>query len=84
LVTRHQPPAKKAGFDRLALVAFMITGYGNTLSALIGGLGGPGRFLRPDPLDRPGLAENLFTRIEAARFIKSGAGRKACPAFGNR
>jgi uncharacterized membrane protein len=41
LSTRNQPPVKNAGFDRLALVAFMITGYGNTLSALIGGLGGP-------------------------------------------
>jgi uncharacterized membrane protein len=41
LSTRNRPPVKNAGFDRLALVAFMITGYGNAMTALITGLGGP-------------------------------------------
>jgi len=41
LVTRNRPSAKEAGFDRLALAAFMITGYGNVINALTGGLGGP-------------------------------------------
>lgn len=42
LVTRNQPSAKEAWFDRLALIAFMITGYGNIINAIAGGLSGPG------------------------------------------
>jgi len=41
LFTRKWPSAKAAGFDRLAMVAFMITGYGNVINALTIGLGGP-------------------------------------------
>ena len=41
LVTRNRSSAKEAGFDRLALVAFMITGYGNVISALSSNLAGP-------------------------------------------
>jgi uncharacterized membrane protein len=42
LVTRNRPAVKEAWFDRFALVAFMITGYGNIISAVSGGLAGPG------------------------------------------
>lgn len=41
LVTRKRPSIREAGFDRLALVAFMITGYANVITALTGRLGGP-------------------------------------------
>jgi len=41
LATRNRPSVKEAGFDRLALAAFMITGYGNVINALTGDLGGP-------------------------------------------
>jgi len=41
LVTRNRPSVKEAGFDRMAIVAFMITGYGNIINALTGNLGGP-------------------------------------------
>jgi len=41
LVTRNRPAAKEARFDRLAIIAFMITGYGNVISAMTGNLGGP-------------------------------------------
>lgn len=41
LTTRSQDTEKSAGFDRLALAAFAITGYGNTINALTSGLGGP-------------------------------------------
>jgi len=41
LITRNRSCAKEAGFDRLALVAFMITGYGNVISALSSNLAGP-------------------------------------------
>jgi uncharacterized membrane protein len=42
LVTRNRPSVKEAWFDRLALIAFMITGFGNVILALTGGGGGPG------------------------------------------
>lgn len=41
LTTRNWPAVKSAGFDRLALIAFIITGYGNTINALTTGLAGP-------------------------------------------
>jgi len=41
LVTRNKPSVKEAWFDRQALIAFMITGYGNVILALTVGLGGP-------------------------------------------
>jgi len=41
LVTRNRSYAREAGFDRMVIVAFMITGYGNIINALTGGLGGP-------------------------------------------
>jgi len=41
LVTRNRPSLKEAGFDRLAIAAFMITGYANVINALTIGLGGP-------------------------------------------
>ena len=41
LVTRNRPSVKEAGFDRLALIAYMITGYGNIINALTGNLAGP-------------------------------------------
>ena len=41
LVTRNRPSVKEAGFDRLAIVAFMITGYGNVVNALTFDLAGP-------------------------------------------
>jgi putative membrane protein len=40
LFTRKWPSAKEAGFDRLAMVAFMITSFGSVINALTGGLGG--------------------------------------------
>jgi uncharacterized membrane protein len=40
LVTRKWPSTKEAGFDRLAMAAFMITSYGNVINALIVGLRG--------------------------------------------
>jgi uncharacterized membrane protein len=40
LFTRRWPSAREAGFDRLAIAAFMITGYSSVITALIGGLGG--------------------------------------------
>jgi len=40
LFTRKWPSAKEAGFDRLAIAAFMITSYGNVINALTGGLSG--------------------------------------------
>jgi uncharacterized membrane protein len=42
LVTRNRPSVKEAWLDRLALIAFMITGFGNVILALTGGLPGPG------------------------------------------
>jgi uncharacterized membrane protein len=41
VVTRNRPAAKEGGFDRLAIAAFIITGYGNIIAALTAGLGGP-------------------------------------------
>ncbi len=41
LVTRNRPSVKEAGFDRLAIAAFMITGYGNVINAFTINLGGP-------------------------------------------
>ena len=41
LVTRNRPSDKEAGFDRLAIAAFMITGYGNIINALTVNLSGP-------------------------------------------
>jgi uncharacterized membrane protein len=41
VVTRKHPSAKEGGFDSLAIIAFMITGYGNVIAALTSGLGGP-------------------------------------------
>jgi putative membrane protein len=41
LATRNRSPVKAAGSDRLAIAAFMITGYGNIINALTGGLAGP-------------------------------------------
>lgn len=41
LVIRNRPSVKEAGFDRLAIAAFMITGYGNVISALTVNLAGP-------------------------------------------
>jgi putative membrane protein len=42
LVTRNKPSVKEAWFDRQALIAFMITGFGNVFLALFAGLPGPG------------------------------------------
>jgi uncharacterized membrane protein len=41
LFTRKKIAPKNAEFDRLALIAYMITGYGNIINASTGGLGGP-------------------------------------------
>lgn len=41
LITRKRQPVREAKFDRLPLVAYMITGYSNVIIALTGGLGGP-------------------------------------------
>jgi putative membrane protein len=41
VVTRNSPSSKEGGFDRLAIIAFMITGYGNVIAALTVDLGGP-------------------------------------------
>jgi uncharacterized membrane protein len=41
LVMRNRPSAKEAGLDRLAIIAFIITGYGNIISALTINLAGP-------------------------------------------
>jgi putative membrane protein len=41
LASRNLPPVKSAGRDILALTAFALTGYGNTINALPAGLGGP-------------------------------------------
>jgi uncharacterized membrane protein len=41
LFTRKWPSVEEARFDRLAMAAFMITGYGNVINALIIGLSGP-------------------------------------------
>jgi uncharacterized membrane protein len=42
LVTRNRPAIKEAWFDRQALIAFMITCYGNVIIALAGVLAGAG------------------------------------------
>ena len=41
LVTRNRPSVREAGFDRLAIIAFMITGYGDIIAALTSNLAGP-------------------------------------------
>ena len=41
LATRNRPSAGEPRADRLAVGAFMITGYGNIINALIFGMGGP-------------------------------------------
>ena len=41
LVTRNRPSIEEAGWDRLALAAFTVTGYANVVNALTGDLGGP-------------------------------------------
>lgn len=41
LVIRNRPSGKEVGFDRLAIIVFMITGYGNVINALTINLAGP-------------------------------------------